>query len=292
MAFNLGEDLGGKLGPAPVWAWIAGGAGLVVAISLILKKKAAASSASSTTATPVSAVNPFLFGAGSGLGSGGSTGSGGGTTTPPVGGGAGQSVELGSFAQNLAAGLVPLGGGGASGDRYSKGGNDPGILALINVGGIYGTPDGQGGLVGVKFANPAAPWQTASNNALAALLSQQPATVPVGDLYGGIGYQSPAAAAAGGYWGQNGQWVATPTPWNPNSANPPLGGLAPGTPYVTGTAPGLTPLPQPGAGAVVGTPAHYSAYTPGAVNPANPVALEFAAPEGQSAAALSPWRAA
>jgi hypothetical protein len=84
----------------------------------------------------------------------------------------------------------------------------------------------------------------------------RPAQLPVGDQYGGIGLLSPADAAAGGYWGSNGQWVATPTPWQPLAGNPPLGNLAPGTPYATGSAYGVT-IPSSGA-PVVGAPVQYS----------------------------------
>jgi hypothetical protein len=107
--------------------------------------------------------------------------------------------------------------------------------------------------VGVTFANPQAPWQQAANDAIKNFAAgATPAQVPVGDQYGGIGYQTPEAAAAGGYWGQSGNWVATPTPWTPLPGQPPLGTLTPGTPYQTGsgTPAGLIPT----TGAIVGSP--------------------------------------
>jgi hypothetical protein len=242
MAFDPTSDLGGKLGPFPTWVWIVGGGSLAALVLYIMKRRGTSSTSSTGGTQPQAVLNPYAFG---GISSGGATfpaDTGGGVSTTPAPAATPSPAGLAgdAFPQQQqpapAAASLPV--------------CVPGIgqtcsLQYVQSGGIVFAPAASE-WVGVKFASPTAPWQQAANQAIAQFMAQTPAQVPVGDLYGGIGLQTPAAAAAGGYWGANGSWVATPTPWTTLPGQPPLGNLAPGTPYATGSAYGVT-IPSSGA---------------------------------------------
>ena len=261
MAFDIAGDLGGKVGPFPTWVWIVVG-GSAVGLVLYLRKKSQSSTSTTTSGTTPLTVNPYAFG---GISSGGATfpsDAGGGVTpvpaVPPA-----QTVTpvqtpsptpvslpapVGS--EQWPAGVTQATGQPNAGLPLCQGHDS--ATCLVNLqptqygANIYFDPT-----IGAYSYSPSfGPAPTLATFGLSA-----PAQLPVGDEYGGIGMQTPAAAAAGGYWGQSGQWVATPTPWDPLPGQPPLGTLAPGTPYATGSAYGVT---VPKTGAVVGAPVQYS----------------------------------
>lgn len=280
---DIKEQLTKKVGPLPTWGWVALGAG--VGVLLYLKKKKSGPATASTTGIN----NPS---AGSDLGTGGywlgqgqggsipslpplnnvSTPTGGdifppatGTPAGPIAGGTG-NVESNTFDYNFAHGLIPTWSGAdhqSSLGWYTPGSNQPGVLPVFidPQSGAAFYYDAAGNLFGAHISGVDAPWIQRANAAVGHL--PRPAMLPVGDLYGGIGYQTTEAAAAGGYWGPGGNWVATPTPWNPIAGSPPIGSLAPGTPYTTGSGQGQTQLPPqpstPGTGGVaVGSGTHYN----------------------------------
>ncbi len=260
-------ELERKAGPLPVWGWA-----VVIAVGgYVLYKRLFSGGGAPVTSNAVSP-GQVDTGGGSGytpiyLAPPGATPAGTSTDiTPP----AFQISPADPNINNLASTQPLLGAFGAASTAaqqipgmgyYQPGSSQRGILQIgvDPTSGIAAVQDATGAWGGVKFASPQADWQVRANNAINQLLSVEPATVPVGDLYGTVGMQTPELARAGGYWGSGGQWIATPTPWTPLQGQPPSGTGIPGQPYITGSGTGNAVTPGM-TGTVQGTPTHYTAW--------------------------------
>lgn len=259
-------ELTKKAGPLPVWGWA-----VVIAVGGYVAYKKFFSGSTATTTT-TNATSPGVTDTSGGVGATpvyiGSTGTSTPVDTSSVASTVASVPAVASGWVDAAGNAVTSIGQAVTGAETAPAGSTatsgqlpactPGssstcsLQYMIDQSGIVYAPSASG-WVGGYFPNPQAPWQEQANAAIKSFLGQEPAQVPVGDQYGGIGLQTPAAAAAGGYWGANGQWVPTATPWNPVAGNPPLGNLTPGTPYATGSAYGNTV----GSNPIIGTPVKY-----------------------------------
>jgi len=190
---DLGTTFKAKWGPLPVWAWavIAAGAGWYLwhrySSGAAASTAAAAQPATTTTSTPpldLQQIPVYIDQGGGDTSSSSATDTGTTTTT-------GQTGESGTFAANLAAGLVPIADGlgssvtaaseavpGGAGTtptigQFGGGRETQTYQAVQTPGGVvyvYG-PSATPGLQGTAayFVSPTAQWQIDSNAALDAL---------------------------------------------------------------------------------------------------------------------------